>query len=108
MNMSLYSLTQLQGVPINIIAICYCIFQRTMSFFPLFAAVTVQTMNWDVVMFAGVAVICMVYYFVHGRKVYRGEVPASTRFLRHCDSCGRILRHVLIILAGPVVFLNYD
>lgn len=52
----------------------YSILTTTISFFPLFAQVTVQTMNWGVVMFAGVAAISIVYYFVHGRKVYRGPV----------------------------------
>lgn len=46
----------------------------TISFFPLFAAVQVQTMNYGVVMFAGVAVISAIYYLVHGREVYTGPV----------------------------------
>jgi choline transport protein len=49
------------------------------SFFPLFAAVTAQTMNYGVVMFAGVAVIAMVNYLVHGRKVYKGPVVYVNR-----------------------------
>ena len=56
-----------QGVPINIIAICYCIFQTVMSFFPLFAAVTVETMNWGV--------SCSISHVFFGRQV------ASTQLL---------------------------
>lgn len=69
-----------QGVPINAIAVLYCILTTVISFFPMFAQVQVATMNYGVVMFGGVAVIAAIYYFVHGRKVY----------------------------AGPVVHLNYD
>jgi hypothetical protein len=35
-----------KGVPINIIAVLYCVLLTVMSFFPLFKDVTVQTMNW--------------------------------------------------------------
>lgn len=44
------------------------------SFFPLFAHTTVKYMNYGVVMFVAAALISMVYYFVHGRKVYKGPV----------------------------------
>jgi hypothetical protein len=56
------------------VAFLYCIFQTVISFFPLFNHPPVAYMNYGVVMFGGVAIICMVYYFVHGRKVYRGPV----------------------------------
>ena len=46
----------------------------TMSFFPLIAQVTVTTMNWSVVMFAGVSILAVVYYLAHGRTVYVGPV----------------------------------
>lgn len=63
-----------QGVPINIIAIAFALFQVIMSFFPLFAQVTHETMNYGVVMFSGVAIISVIYYVVRARHVYKGPV----------------------------------
>ena len=62
------------GILINAIALCYEILTTVISFFPLFANVTAQTMNWAIAMFAGVAVICSIKYMVNGRKVYKGPV----------------------------------
>lgn len=31
-------------------------------------------MNWGIAMFGGVALICALYYVVHGRKAYVGPV----------------------------------
>ncbi|KAI6914489.1 amino acid transporter [Hortaea werneckii] len=59
------------GIPINVIAIAYCIVLTTMSFFPMFAAVSVETMNWGIAMFGGATILCMVYYFVWGNKFYQ-------------------------------------
>ena len=42
-----------------------------MSFFPMFAAVSVETMNWGIAMFGGATLLCMVYYFVWGNKFYQ-------------------------------------
>ena len=62
------------GVAVNAFALCYEILTTVISFFPLFANVTAQTMNWAIAMFAGVALICSVNYVVNGRKVYKGPV----------------------------------
>ncbi|KAI7186116.1 amino acid transporter [Hortaea werneckii] len=59
------------GIPINIIAVAYCIVLTTMSFFPMFAAVSVETMDWGIAMFGGATILCMVYYFVWGNKFYQ-------------------------------------
>ncbi|RMY95621.1 hypothetical protein D0864_05304 [Hortaea werneckii] len=59
------------GIPINVIAVAYCIVLTTMSFFPMFAAVSVETMNWGIAMFGGATILCMVYYFVWGNKFYQ-------------------------------------
>jgi hypothetical protein len=48
--------------------------QTVISFFPLFNHPPVAYMNYGVVMFGGVAIICAIYYVVHGRKVYTGPV----------------------------------
>jgi choline transport protein len=62
------------GIPINAFAVLYMIQQAIISFFPMFAVVTVKTMNYGCVMFGGVAIISIVYYLVKGRYVYRGPV----------------------------------
>ena len=67
-------LIKIQGVPINAVAFLYCIMTTTMSFFPLFNHPPLIYMNWGSVMFGGVAVLCMAYYFIHGRKAYKGPV----------------------------------
>lgn len=62
------------GVPINIFAVAYELFSTVISFFPLFAKVNAVMMNWGIAMFGGVAVICIINYFVYARRVYRGPV----------------------------------
>jgi len=62
------------GVAINIVGFLFEMFQTTISFFPLFKEVTAVTMNWGIAMFGGVAVICIINYVVHARKVYQGPV----------------------------------
>lgn len=67
------------GVWINGFAFFYECFTVTISFFPLFANVTAQTMNWAIAMFGGVAILCTINYFVNGRKYYRGPVVFLNR-----------------------------
>ncbi|KAI5255770.1 amino acid permease [Aureobasidium subglaciale] len=62
------------GIPINAFAVLYMIQQAIISFFPMFAIVTVKTMNYGCVMFGGVAIISIMYYIVKGRHVYKGPV----------------------------------
>ncbi|KAH0287410.1 amino acid transporter, partial [Aureobasidium sp. EXF-3399] len=62
------------GIPINMFAVLYMIQQAIISFFPMFASVTVKMMNYGCVMFGGVAIISIVYYLVRGRHVYKGPV----------------------------------
>ena len=62
------------GVFINGFAFFYQCFTVCISFFPLFAHVSLLTMNWAIVMFAGVAFLCSINYFVNGRRYYKGPV----------------------------------
>lgn len=62
------------GVYINGFAFFFELFTACISFFPLFAKITAQTMNWGIAMFAGVAVLCAVNYFVAGKRAYKGPV----------------------------------
>jgi choline transport protein len=62
------------GVPINTIAFVYSIFIFFWTGWPGAANPTVQTFNWSVVMFGGIAIISGLYYFFHGRHHYKGPV----------------------------------
>ncbi|GFF62193.1 putative amino acid permease [Aspergillus udagawae] len=44
------------------------------SFFPLTAHVNSTNMNWGVVIFGGVILLCLVYYQLRAKKVYKGPV----------------------------------
>ncbi|KAF7195381.1 putative amino-acid permease C15C4.04c [Pseudocercospora fuligena] len=69
-----WSLGKTGGPAINSFSCLYLINLITASFFPLYSNVTAKTMNWGIAMFAGVALLSIVYYLAHGRKVYKGPV----------------------------------
>lgn len=52
--------------------------------FPVTANPVADSMNYAIVMFSGVIFIALVYYFVHGRKVYQGPV-VFVRQLEHSN-----------------------
>lgn len=67
------------GLPINIVACLFLVPLLTFVCFPPEAAPTPVTMNYGVVMFAGILAIALVYYAVHGRKVYISPVALVVR-----------------------------
>ncbi|EAS36416.3 GABA permease [Coccidioides immitis RS] len=62
------------GLPINIFAFFYLCFAIVFTFFPGQRHVTLQNMNWSVLVWGVVVVFAIVQYMVHGRKVYEGPV----------------------------------
>ena len=62
------------GVPVNVVGLAYVFFTFFWAFWPTSTPVDAKNFNWSVVLFLGVFVICLVMYFVRGRKVYRGPV----------------------------------
>ncbi|EKG20960.1 Amino acid/polyamine transporter I [Macrophomina phaseolina MS6] len=62
------------GLPLNIFSLFYVTMATTVGFFPVMKQVTVQTMNWSSVVYAGVMAIAMVAYFCGGRQRYKGPV----------------------------------
>ncbi|KAM0691452.1 hypothetical protein Q7P36_010223 [Cladosporium allicinum] len=60
------------GIPCNIIALLYSIMSTLISFFPIFYGTGPSDMNWSSAIFALILVLSVVYYFVRGRKIYRG------------------------------------
>lgn len=62
------------GIWINLLSVCYLTISILFSFFPPMVPVTAVTMNWSVVVFVGTILVGLVYFVVHGRKVYHGPV----------------------------------
>ena len=62
------------GVPINIGGLVYATFAFFWCFWPNGTPVDLQSFNWAVVMFVGLSVISVVFYFVKGQHVYTGPV----------------------------------
>ena len=67
------------GMAINIASMAFLLPMFVFAFFPVATPVEAETMNWGVVMFAGVCIIAGVYYVVHGHKVYTPPVKLLKR-----------------------------
>jgi amino acid transporter len=64
------------GVPVNVVGLAYVLFAFFWSFWPNETPVALDTFNWSVVIFLGVAVLSLVMYFAQGRSVYTGPVTS--------------------------------
>ncbi|KAL1617775.1 hypothetical protein SLS56_010839 [Neofusicoccum ribis] len=62
------------GTPLNVFSLLYVVFSTVIGFFPIMRHVTVATMNWSSVVYAGVLAIALVAYWAGGRKRYKGPV----------------------------------
>ena len=62
------------GIPINILSIIFSVIGIFFSLWPPTAEVTAQTMNWSVVVYGGFLIFGIVFWFLHGRKVYTGPI----------------------------------
>ncbi|KAL8801575.1 MAG: hypothetical protein Q9182_004361 [Xanthomendoza sp. 2 TL-2023] len=60
------------GVPVIVLSLVYSVIGIFFSCWPPTAQVDAVTMNWVVVVFGGALVFSMVFWVVHGRKVYTG------------------------------------
>ena len=69
------------GLPINIGAVAWLMTVWVFCFFPIaiVPAVTPQSMNWNCVIYGGVIIIGMIYWFAWGRKVYTPPVFSVKR-----------------------------
>lgn len=59
------------GLFINLGAILFLLVVWVFCFFPMSPEVTPETMNWNSLMFCGATLFAMLYYLLHGRKLYR-------------------------------------
>lgn len=62
------------GVPITVVAIIYTIIALFFSFWPAFSTVDAANMNWSCLIFGGAVIFSMIFWLVHGRKVYVGPI----------------------------------
>lgn len=62
------------GLPINAFAFLYAAFVIVFSCFPVSIPVDASDANWAPVVWAGVIVLSLVVYFLHGRKHYTPPV----------------------------------
>lgn len=62
------------GIPINLAGVLYSTWAFFWCFWPNVTPVTVTDFNWSSVMFVGVAIICVIDYFVRGKHHYKGPV----------------------------------
>ena len=62
------------GLPINIFAALYGLFVIFVCALPAEYPVTAADFNWAPVMFGGVKILSMLYYFVWARRIYKGPV----------------------------------
>lgn len=62
------------GVPINAFAIAWSVLVLFFSFWPQIIPVTPENMNWSVLLWGAVNIFAIVFWIVHGRKVYKGPI----------------------------------
>lgn len=62
------------GLPINILSILFTLIGLFFSFWPPSHEVTAKTMNWSIVVYGGVMLFSIFFWFLHGRSVYTGPV----------------------------------
>ncbi|KAI4199763.1 MAG: hypothetical protein LQ350_004390 [Teloschistes chrysophthalmus] len=68
------------GLAINLIAEVFLIPFFIFCFFPITNGVDPETMNWNVVMFAGITIFATIYYWaLGGRRLYRPPVLIQNR-----------------------------
>jgi choline transport protein len=62
------------GLPVNAFAFCYCMFVIVFCCFPGEVPVGLDTANWAPAVWAGVVLLALAAYFLHGRKHYTPPV----------------------------------
>ncbi|KAF7882162.1 hypothetical protein EAF00_011678 [Botryotinia globosa] len=65
------------GVPITVVAIIYTIIALFFSFWPAFSTMDAANMNWSCLIFGGAVIFSMIFWLLHGRKVYVGPIWES-------------------------------
>ncbi|TAQ85335.1 hypothetical protein B7494_g6341 [Chlorociboria aeruginascens] len=61
------------GIPVNSVALAYAIFSFFWCFWPAESSVDAESMNWGVVMFVGVGILCTISNFQKEDTAYRWD-----------------------------------
>ena len=69
------------GLAVNIVSLIFMTPVLFFAFWPAATPVEPSTMNWSVVMFFGVVIWSLVYYFIWGKRSYIGPVRVVKRDL---------------------------
>lgn len=62
------------SIPIIVLSLAYSVVGIFFSFWPPASEVTAVTMNWSILVFGGVLLFSLVFWALHGRKVYTGPI----------------------------------
>ena len=60
------------GVPINVLSIIFLTYTTIFLFFPPYQPVTAANMNYASLIFGAICICSIIYWFISGRKNYRG------------------------------------
>ncbi len=70
------------GLFVNVGAVLFLVIVWIFVFFPLTTPVTLETMNWNCLMFGSTMIFAIAYYFAWGRRFYTSPVDLVKRI---CD-----------------------
>lgn len=62
------------GIPTTVLALLYSVLGVFFSFWPPTAQVDAVSMNWSIAVFGGVLSFSLLFWALHGRKVYTGPI----------------------------------
>lgn len=62
------------GIAVNTSAVVFCLWSFFWTFWPEESPVTLDNMNWAVLLFVATLVVSLAYYFLGGHKKYNGPV----------------------------------
>ena len=67
------------GGVVNVLALCYLFAIYVFAFFPAVVSPSPVEMNYAIVIFGGIILFAVVYYFIYGRKQYIPPVALVKR-----------------------------
>ena len=62
------------GVAVNAFSSVFLVISTFFSFFPPVTPVTLETMNWSIVVFGGFVILGLIWYAIIGRRQYTGPI----------------------------------
>ena len=71
---SRFDMGKVFGLIVNLVALAWLSVVLIFAFFPSAPGPSPASMNWSIVVWGGVVVLSLIYFFVSGRKKYDGPV----------------------------------